>query len=76
MEYFDSHAHYNDDRFKDNKDELIKEMYKNGITKLVCAGYSVESSIKAIEIAEQYNHVYAIVGISPNDIENFKDVIG
>ena len=73
MEYFDSHAHYNDDRFKDNKDELIKEMYKNGITKLVCAGYSVESSIKAIEIAEQYNHVYAIVGISPNDIENFKE---
>ena len=73
MEYFDSHAHYNDDRFKDNKDELIKEMYKNGITKLVCAGYNVESSIKAIEIAEQHNHVYAIVGISPNDIENFKE---
>ena len=45
MEYFDSHAHYNDDRFKDNKDELIKEMYKNGISILVCAGYSIESSI-------------------------------
>ena len=73
MEYFDSHAHYNDDRFKDNKDELINEMYKNGITKLVCAGYSIESSIKAIEIAEKYDHIYAIVGISPNDIEEFKE---
>ena len=42
MELFDSHAHYNDERFKDNKDELIESMYKNDyITRIVCAGYNV-----------------------------------
>ena len=74
MELFDSHAHYNDERFKDNKDELIESMYKNDyITRIVCAGYNVKSSIEAVEIANKYEYVYAIVGISPNDIEEYSD---
>ena len=74
MELFDSHAHYNDERFKDNKDELIESMYKNdNITRIVCAGYNVKSSVEAVEIANKYEHVYAIVGISPNDIEEYSD---
>lgn len=74
MELFDSHAHYNDERFKDNKYELIESMYKNdNITRIVCAGYNVKSSIEAVEIANKCDHVYAIVGISPNDIEDYSD---
>ncbi len=73
MEFFDSHAHYNDEKFEQDRDKLIKEIYKEGITKIINAGYSLESSRKAIEIAEKYNFVNAIVGISPNDIENFKE---
>lgn len=68
MNFFDSHAHYNDERFDDIKDELIKKMYKNEITNIVCAGYSLEGSKKAIEIANSYPHIYATCGISPNDI--------
>ena len=72
MEFFDSHAHYNDDRFKENKYEIIESMYKNdNITRIVCAGYNVNSSIEAVEIANKCEHVYAIVGISPNDIEEY-----
>ena len=73
MEFFDSHAHYNDERFNDNKDELIKDMYNNEITRIVCAGYNVKSSKEAIEIAHSYPHIFAICGISPNDIEDFTD---
>lgn len=74
MELFDSHAHYNDERFSDNKFEIIDSMYKeDGITRLVCAGYNVKSSIEAVEIANKVDHVYAIVGISPNDIEDFSE---
>jgi len=68
MNYFDSHAHYNDERFEDCRDELINKMYNNEITNIICAGYSLEGSKKAIEIAHKYSHIFATCGISPNDI--------
>ena len=68
MRFFDSHAHYNDEKFNEDKDEVITQAHKDGITGIVCAGYSIESSKKAIEIAEKYDFIYATVGISPNDI--------
>lgn len=73
MELFDSHAHYNDEKFEEDREEVLKEIYKSGVTKLVNAGYSLESSKTAIEIADGHNFIYATVGISPNDIENFKN---
>lgn len=73
MEFFDSHAHYNDERFEENRDELIKEIYSEGITKIVNVGYSLESSKKAIEIADNYDFMYTTAGISPNDIDDFKE---
>ena len=70
MELFDSHAHYNDDKFNEDREELINEIYKFGVTKLINAGYSLESSKFALEIAKKYNWMYTISGISPNDIPN------
>lgn len=68
MDFFDSHAHYNDERFINNRDKLIKEMYEDEITNIVCAGYSLNSSKEAIKIVKKYPHMYATCGISPNDI--------
>ncbi len=73
MELFDSHAHYNDEKFEEDRDTLIKEIYNSGITNIVNAGYSVESSKKAIEIAENYEFMHTTAGISPNDIYNFRE---
>lgn len=73
MEFFDSHAHYNDERFEEDRDELIKEIYNEGITRIVNAGYTLESSKKAIEIANNYNLMYTTAGISPNDIDDFQE---
>ena len=73
MDFFDSHAHYNDERFEETKDDLIKSMYKKEITNIVCAGYSLEGSKKAIEIAKAYSHIFATCGISPNDIGSNTD---
>ncbi len=68
MNFFDSHAHYNDEAFKEDRDKLIKNMYENEITHIICAGYSLEKSIEAINIAKSYPHIFATCGISPNDI--------
>ena len=72
MEFFDSHAHYNDERFEEDRDKLVKKIYNEGVTKIINAGYSLESSKEAIKIAEDYEFMYATAGISPNDIDNLK----
>lgn len=73
MELFDSHAHYNDEKFNEDRYELIESIHENGVSRIVNAGYSLESSKMAIEIAEKYDFIYATCGISPNDIDNFKN---
>lgn len=68
MEFFDSHSHYNDEKFDEDREEIITETYKSGITKIICAGYNIESSIKSLEISKKSEYIYSIIGISPNDI--------
>ena len=71
MEFFDSHSHYNDERYNEDREEILKEIYKQGITRTVCVGYNLEKSQIALNLANKYAHVYATCGISPNDIEDF-----
>ncbi len=68
MEFFDSHAHLNDEKFDIDREEVIPEIYNSGITKFVCCGYNLQSSIKAIELSKEYDFIYSTVGISPNDL--------
>lgn len=68
MEFFDSHSHYNDEKFDEDRKEIIQETYNSGVTKFICAGYDIESSKLSLEIANGYNFIYSIVGISPNDV--------
>jgi TatD DNase family protein len=70
MELFDTHTHYNDEKFEKDLNEIIKATYDFGVTKLVCNGYNLESSRKAIELAQKYDFIYATCGISPNDIQD------
>ena len=79
MEFFDSHSHYNDEKFDQDREQIIEETYKSGVTKFVCAGYNIPSSIYSLEISRKYEFIYSICGISPNDIpqseeELWKDI--
>lgn len=68
MGFFDNHSHLNDEKFDNDRSEIINEIYEDGTTNFITAGYNVESSKKAIEIASKYDFIYATAGISPNDI--------
>jgi len=70
MNLFDSHSHYNDEKFDIDREQIIKETLSNGVSNFIVAGYNIESSKKAIEIAKGYEEIYAIVGISPNDLKD------
>lgn len=73
MEFFDSHSHYNDESFDIDREELINKTLEENITRMMCIGYNVEKSTKAIEIAQKHSFIYASCGISPNDIEDFTE---
>ena len=68
MELFDSHSHYNDEKFDEDREKIIEETYNSGVTRFIVAGYNIESSKKAIEMSQKYKFIYSICGISPNDI--------
>ena len=64
---FDTHAHYDDEAFDADREELLASMPENGVGLIVDPGCDLESSRRAVEIAEKYPHVYAAVGWHPEN---------
>lgn len=73
MELFDSHAHLNDEKFNEDREELIEQIKQAGVTKLISAGYSLEGSKEGAKLAQKYDFIYTTAGISPNDIPQTKE---
>ncbi len=67
IEYFDSHAHY-DSKFEDDLNDVIENAYKLGVTKIVDIGYNEKTSEHAIEMSKKYDHIYATVGLHPEEL--------
>ncbi len=67
MRIFDSHAHYDDDRFDENRDEILSEVFSNGVEKICNIGASLKSSKAAVEFSQKYDNIYASVGVHPSD---------
>lgn len=67
MVYFDSHCHLNDEAFDANLEEEISRCREAGLKAMVCIGYDIVSSRKAIEIASKYEEVYAAIGVHPEN---------
>lgn len=63
----DSHAHYDDEKFDIDRDEILKECVNQGVTHIINAGCNVESSEKSIALSRQYPFVYAAIGVHPHD---------
>ena len=70
---FDTHAHYDDERFDADRDELLRAMPENGVGLILNPGCDVETSRKALSYARRYPHVYAAVGFHPENIEGMSD---
>lgn len=68
---FDSHAHYDDEDFDEDREQVLKEVYESGVAYIVNAGASMESSRKAVELADKYAFLYAAVGVHPQDADTF-----
>jgi len=65
--YFDTHAHYDNPRFQDDRDALLESLPAHGIELVLIPGYDMPSSNTAIRLAEKYPYIYAAVGFHPHD---------
>ena len=64
---FDTHAHYDDEAFDADRDALLAAMPGSGVGLILDPGCDLESSRRAVELAEKYPHVYAAVGWHPEN---------
>ena len=62
---FDTHSHYTDTAFDSDRDAVLQHLPEQGIVHAVLAGTTVEDSAQGIRLAEQYEYLYAAVGIHP-----------
>lgn len=65
---FDTHAHYDDEAFEKDREELLAGMKASGVEQIVNVGASMESSKRSIGLAEKYPMIYAAVGVHPDEV--------
>jgi len=70
---FETHAHYDDDRFNEDREEILQSLPEAGIGVVINSGASVESTRDTVELAKRYTHVYAAVGVHPSEIEELDE---
>ena len=69
----DTHAHYDDEVFDNDRDELLKSFKDHNIKRVVNIGASIQSSINSLELARKYSFIYAVVGIHPSSAIEMND---
>ena len=69
----DSHCHINDNLYKENPEEYIKNAENSGVFQFLVVGFDKASSVDAVNISKQFNGCYAAVGIHPSDIKKRKE---
>lgn len=64
----DTHAHYEDARFEEDRDQLLSSMPGQGVGLIVDVGAGIQSTKDAVALSRQYDFIYASVGIHPEEI--------
>lgn len=70
---FDSHAHYDDEQFEQDRNELLVSFKEKGISGIVCCGVNIPTSEFATELSHKYDFVYSAVGFHPLDNDEYTD---
>ena len=70
---FETHAHYDDGAFNDDRDVLLSDMPQNNIGYIVNVGASLKSTKQSIELADRYPYIYAAAGVHPSDTDELNE---
>lgn len=72
---FETHAHYDDERFDEDRGELLAQLPSLGIGKIINVASTISSIEKCVELSRTYDHVYAAVGVHPSELEGMDDAV-
>ena len=76
---FDSHAHYDDKAFDNDREELLERLFSSSVCNVINVGCSIETSKKSIELAKKYPQIFAAIGVHPLEIkdspENYIEIL-
>lgn len=65
---FETHGHYDDEAFDEDRDELLRGFPENHIYYVMNIGANIKTTLNSVALAEKYSHVYAAIGVHPNDV--------
>lgn len=65
---FESHAHYDDEQFDGDREELLNSMQENGIGTIINVGATFQSCKEVVKLAQEYPFIYAAVGVHPDEV--------
>lgn len=71
--YFDTHTHYDDKRFDEDRHKILKDLKNHNVGYIVNIGADMPSSLKSIELSEIYDFIYATVGIHPHEAKTVNE---
>jgi TatD DNase family protein len=70
---FETHAHYDDERFAEDREAVLSEVHASGVSPIINVGASIESTKTTMELARTHEYIYAAVGVHPSDIDGLNE---
>ncbi len=70
---FDSHAHYDSEDFNEDRKELLNALPQRGICGVVNCASDLATSLTCLELADEYNYIYAACGVHPHEASKCKE---
>ena len=70
---FDTHAHYDDDAFDEDREPLLAQLKAAGIERVVNVGASIHSSHTTLELIEKHDFLYGAIGVHPSETEELNE---
>lgn len=71
---FDTHAHFDDPQFDSDRENVIQSLKEFGVSRVMNIGANLETSRKAVALAEKYDFFYASVGVHPSDTKGMTEM--
>ena len=70
---FDTHAHYDDEAFDEDREELLGSLQSYGIEAVTNVGASIKTSENTIKLTQKYSYIYGAIGVHPNETGELSD---
>lgn len=70
---FETHAHYDDERFTEDQESVLADLPRKGISPVINVGASIASTRTTLELAQKYDFIYVAVGVHPSDIDGLNE---